>query len=85
MVGIIDLSHLLIGNVLSIKLDKPCSCGSFEVSPGNTLFLEDVGMSSKMDICSPEDMKSDLSEILGEVINAMVSYLFFTFYSELQL
>ena len=73
LVGIIALRHLLIGNVLSIKLDKACSCGSFEVNPGNTLFLEDVGMSSKMDICSPEDMKSDLSKILGEVINTMVS------------
>ena len=73
LVGINDFSHLLIGNVLSIKLYKPCSCGSFEVSPGNALFLEDVGMSSKMDICFPEGMKSDLSKILGGVINTMVS------------
>ena len=58
----------------------------FEVSPGNTLFLEDIGMSSKMDIFSPEGIKSDrASKILGEVINTMASYLVFTFYLELQL
>lgn len=50
----------------------------FEVSPGNTLFLEDIGRSSRMDICSPEGIKYDRgSKILGELINTMASYLFF--------
>lgn len=55
----------------------------FEVSPGNTLFLEDVGISSKTDICCSEGINSDLSEVLGGVINTMASYLFLTFYLEL--
>lgn len=41
--------------------------------------------SSKRDVCSPEGIKSNLSKVLGEVINTMASYLFFTFYLELWL
>lgn len=41
--------------------------------------------SSKIDICSPEGIKPDLSKVLGEMRNTMASYLFCTFYLELQL
>lgn len=82
-IGIIDVKYLLIWSVDGVKVYKSCLCDSFESH--NTLFLTDVRRSSKIDICFLEGIKSDLSKILGKVINTMASYLFFTFYLELQL